>query len=169
MTFPKLLWFKFFPWLFQAWKWPFHNSMTFPGFPWPYEPWEVSVETHPSTAFLDTPKLMTRPDEKREYSRGLRALHFDWNQTFRFDLLFFCPRSVAPGQRAHYVVFVWDNGERGGLRGASRGRKVGLRFWKIFGVHFREEGRGEQRVTRDGKGVHGPPLSYKRHFKVLAS
>jgi len=46
ITFPKLLWFKFFPWLFQAWKWPFYNSMTFPGFRWPYGPCkELKCET----------------------------------------------------------------------------------------------------------------------------
>jgi len=52
MTFPKLLWFKFFPWLFQVWKWPFQNAMTFPGFPWPYEPWGYITEKRLRTTAL---------------------------------------------------------------------------------------------------------------------
>jgi len=47
-----------FPWLFQAWKWPFQNSMTFPGFPWPYEPWKyrrASVQV-----------MMSRPPPREE-------------------------------------------------------------------------------------------------------
>lgn len=48
--------------------------------------------------------------------------------------------------------------------GSSRRSEVGKCFWKIFGIHFKVEGRSEQSVTREEPGVHGTELSNRGKY-----
>jgi len=62
--------------LFQAWKYPFLNPMTFPGFPWPYEPCIVQhlIKCSPQTGWIRSLTPLHRHICKLWFLGGLQWL-----------------------------------------------------------------------------------------------
>jgi len=131
-----LLWFKFFPWLFQAWKLPFKNSMTFPGFPWAYEP---CFDFSPGAAAAAAAAVTAAAALARPAAPGARPENTNqqlsttpvgmpntlWSQTLRSFLKFYaqfkCPHSTATGRGVTWSGCGCENRSAcAGLRGGPR-------------------------------------------------